>query len=308
MTAVVGIVAAIIGIAIGYLIGLLNLKKKALLWEERLTEARKKLEDFKRKAASQAENEGARLIAAQDKLSATQKSAADYKKIVSQKENQIKKLQGALEKSEAERGKASEQVKANSEARQQAEARQNKADALATSQRKELEQKDAQLQQLTSEFAETKEKSEKAHAEAQRLRADIAAKERDESDPDIDYFADTNNSLDGILERLMELESMKAVVLSDSNGIAITATGEKTLTEGMAATAHLVGSMCTQLVDLIQFSSVRAFYLQDTQSNVIAGRAFVHQGEPLGLTTCGPRIPSDRLLDKAMTILNRALE
>ena len=63
-----------------------------------------------------------------------------------------------------------------------------------------------------------------------------------------------------------------------------------------------------RLNDMVPFAGVRAFYLQDTASNVIAGRAFLCAGETIGLATYGPRIPSDRILDGAMANLSAALE
>jgi hypothetical protein len=58
----------------------------------------------------------------------------------------------------------------------------------------------------------------------------------------------------------------------------------------------------------VPFSSIRAYALQDTQTNVIAGRAFMCQGETVGLVTYGPRTPGDRVLDGAMASLSAALE
>jgi hypothetical protein len=124
----------------------------------------------------------------------------------------------------------------------------------------------------------------------------------------MEAFDASDGSLDGVLKTLMDAEGQKAAVLADANGIIVAGVGDPSLREGMAATSQLVGSLCTQLVDMVPFSSVRSYYLQDTQSNVIAGRAFNCSGETIGLATYGPRIPSDRLLDGAMANLSAILD
>ena len=301
-------VAGILGLAIGYLMGFLGQRRTAGLWEGRLNEARQKLEGLKKDAIAQIESERGRATEAAQKAADATTQATELEKALQQHRDALKQTKAAFDVAEAARVKASGQIEAASNARQQAEGRCKQAEAMASQAQKSLSAAEAQLKAAQAEVETLRHAAERQAKEVQRLRADTASKKSSNLDEAMQAFEGADGSLDGILRALMEIEVQKAAVLADANGIIIAAVGDDKLREGMAATSHLVGSMATQLVDLVPFTSVRSFYLQDTQSNVLAGRAFLTGGEPIGLITYGPRLPSDRVLDGAMANLSAALE
>lgn len=302
-------VAGVLGLAIGYLIGFMGQKKTAALWEGRMAEARQKHEGMKRDLTGQLESERARATEAERQAADRATQAAGLEKALEQHKAQLKQVKAALDDSEAGRTKAISQAEAAGSARQQAEGRCKQAEAMASQAQKGMSAAEAQLKATQTELETLRHASERQTKEVQRLRADVASARSSSSlEEAMEAFEGTDGSLDGVLNVLMETEVQKAAVLADANGIIIAAVGEHNLREGLAATSHLVGSMATQLVDLVPFSSVRAFYLQDTQSNVLAGRAFVSSGETVGIITYGPRLPSDRILDGAMANLSAILE
>ncbi len=308
--AVFAAVGAVAGFLVGFIVARSMAKKQEAAWKASLDETRQKLETAKRDSAAALEKEKARATEAEgkakekgDKLTAAEKSLEQLK-------GQVKQLQAAQQDLEASRGKAASAAEAHAAARQQAEGRVKQAEALAAQTQQALTAAQGQLQKTQSELAGAQDAADRRAKEVQKLRAEVAAAKQGGSslDESVKAFANADGSLDTILKTLMDSEGQKAAVLADANGIIVAAVGETALKEGMAATSQLIGSIATQLVDMVPFSSVRSYYLQDTQQNVLAGRAFNCQGETIGLATYGSRIPSDRVLDGAMASLSAALE
>ncbi len=307
--------AGVVGLAIGFIIALSQKNKAVAEYEKRLEEARQKLEQVRKEAGEHMEKERARAVEAEkktaqtdEKLAALQKSSEEQKRELGAK---LKETQASLAEAESGRSKALAQAEANLNGKTQAEGRAKQAETHGAQLQKKVEELEGSLQAAQGEAATHAEAADRRAKEIQKLRAEVASLKRQTSaglEESMEIFAGTEGSLEGTLKALMDAEGQKAAVLADANGIVVAAVGEKSVREGMAATSQLVGSMCTQLVDMVPFSSVRAFVLQDTQSNVIAGRSFVTNGETVGLATYGPRVPSDRVLDGAMANLSAALE
>jgi myosin heavy subunit len=314
----IGGAAGVIGLAIGFLVALSQKNKAVAEYEKRLDEARQKLEAARKEAGEHMEKERSRAVDAErkaketeEKVAQLQKAAEEQKRSFAELRSQLGQAQASLTETEAARAKAVAQAEANQNARTQAEGRTKQAETHSLQLQKKIEESSAQLQAVQSEVEAQKEAAERRAKEVQKLRAEVTSLKRASSaglDESMEVFAGTEGSLEGTLKALMEAEGQKAAVLADANGIVVAAVGEKSVMEGMAATSQLVGSLCTQLVDMVPFSSVRAYLLQDTQANVIAGRAFVSGGETIGLATYGQRVPSDRVLDGAMANLKVALE
>jgi len=310
--------AGVIGLAIGFIIALVQKNKAVAEYEQRLEEARQKLEPVRKEAGDHRDKERARAVdaekkmtLAEEKVASLQKSAEEKKREMAELNGQLTKTQANLAEVEAARAKAAEQAEANLNGRTQAEGRAKQAEAHGSQLQKQLDEVRSELQTAQGEIAAQKEAADRRGKEIQKLRAEVTSLKRASSaglEEAMEVFAGTEGSLEGTLKALMDAEGQKAAVLADANGIVVAAVGEKAVHEGMAATSQLIGSMCTQLVDMVPFSSVRAYILQDTQSNVIAGRSFVTNGETVGLATYGPRIPSDRVLDGAMANLSAALD
>jgi hypothetical protein len=303
-------VGVVVGAVIGYLIGFLGQKKYIAHWQGRHAETEKRLEATKRDASAQLETERGRVADSEKKLVDAKAKISEQEKSIEQQRLQLKQAQTALQDVEAARLKAVTQVEAAGNARVQAEGRCKQAETMAAQGQRALAQAEGQLKGAVAEIESFKQAGERHAKELQRLRSELTAAKHATSNLEeaMDAFDGSDGSLDGVLTTLMELEGQKAAVLADANGIIVAGVGDPKLREGMAATSQLVGSLCTQLVDMVPFSSVRSYYLQDTQSNVIAGRAFMCSGETVGLATYGPRVPSDRHLDGAMANLSAILE
>jgi hypothetical protein len=311
---VLGAVGAVGGLVVGIIIGMVvgkgGAKKIAADCEAQVKDARQKLEAAKKEAAAHLEKEQARAKDAEKAAAEAKEKRAAVEKALEQQKGQVKQLQNGLAEAEAVRAKLSSQVESQNSARAQAEARVKQAEAAANQAQQQLGALQSQLQAAQAQLTEAKETAERRNREVQKLRGELSAHKKGGAglEDSVEAFAGTDGSLDAILKLLMEQESQRAAVLADANGIIVAAVGEAGLKEGMAATTQLVGSMCTQLVDMVPFSSIRSYVLQDAQTNVLAGRAFICQGETVGLITYGPRLPSDRVLDGAMASLSAALE
>jgi multidrug efflux pump subunit AcrA (membrane-fusion protein) len=262
------------------------------------------------KERSRAVDAERRAVAADEKVAKLQSSLDDEKRALADHKAQLTKAQAHVVELDAARAKVAAQAEAGVASRTQAEGRAKQAEAHALELQRRLEQAGAQLAATQGELAALKEAGDRRTREVQKLRSEVASLKRSATSLEeaMEVFAGTEGSLEKTLAALMDAEGQKAAVLADANGIVIAAVGDPALKEGMAATSQLVGSMCTQLVDMVPFSSVRAFLLQDTQSNVIAGRSFVCSGESVGLATYGARVPADRVMDGAMANLSAALE
>jgi myosin heavy subunit len=305
------VIGGVVGAVFGYLMSYLSKKNEIADWEKRLGEARDRLEVAKRDAGADVDKERTRAREAERKASEAGERVAALEKALEHTKSQLRQAEADLQEAEAARAKAVAQVDAGATGRQQAETRCKQAEATALQAQMSLEEAQAGLSSAREEIATLKESADRRTKEVQRLRSDVASFKRGSDsglEESVEVFAGSDGSLEGILATLMDAEGQKAAVLADANGIIVSAAGEPSLREGMAATSQLVGSMCTQLVGMVPFSSVRSYCLQDTQSNVIAGRAFVCAGETIGLATYGQRIPSDRILDGAMASLSAALD
>jgi hypothetical protein len=311
----IGGAAGVVGVIIGFVIALGQKKTAVAECEKRIDEGRQKLEQVRKEAGEHMEKERARAVDAEkkaaqieEKAAAAQKASDEQKKDLAAK---LKEAQAALAEAEGARAKAAAQAEANLGAKTQVEGKLKQAEAHAAQLQKKVDELATQLKAAQDEVAAQTDASDRRGKEVQKLRAEVASLKRASSaglEESMEVFAGSEGSLEGTLKALMDAEGQKAAVLADANGIVVAAVGEKSFRDGMAATSQLIGSMCTQLVDMVPFSSVRAFMLQDTQSNVIAGRSFVTNGETVGLATYGPRVPSDRVLDGAMANLSAALD
>jgi multidrug efflux pump subunit AcrA (membrane-fusion protein) len=302
----------VLGFIIGFVIAKSGAKKAIAEQEERAQEIQHKLESAKKEAAAHLEKERNRALEAEKKLAEATQQITALQGSLDQQKAQVKQLQNSLAESEAMRAKAVSQAEAHANARQQAEGRVKQAEATASQAQQALGTSQNQVSTLQSKLRELEEAVERRNREVQKLRGEVSALRRSGGDAGLEEsasaFSDNDGTLESILRNLVEQEGQRAAVLADANGIIVAAVGEAGLKEGMAATSHLVGSMCTQLVDMVPFASIRSYSLQDTQTNIIAGRAFVCQGETVGLVTYGSRQPSDRVLDGAMAGLSAVLE
>lgn len=302
-----------VGVVLGYLIGLIILKKNKAVWEERLSTSKDRLEQLKRESAQSLSMERAKLDEAEQKVAQTLEDLNRARQELEEQRKQVGQLQSNQQDVESARVKAVELAEAHKMARQQAEGRCKQAEAQASQVQQQLKTMQATVQSLEAEKANLSQSAERHGREVARLRAELAAaQEGSASTPgleeSVEVFANTDGTLEGVLRVLMETEHQQAAVLADTNGIVVAAAGETSLKEGMAATSQLVGNIVKQLGGVVPFTELRSYHIQDDSSNVIAGRSFICAGEFIGLATYGPRLPSNRVMDGAMANLSAILD
>jgi len=311
------VIGGVGGLVAGLVIGLVMAKSKAAAWEEQLSSTRDKLEQLKAQSTRSLEAERAKLKDASQKLATAVEESKSLKKKADKqaKENeavkgQAQQIQASLQKVDTARGKAEEMAEAHRQARQQAEGRCKQAEGLTAEVKQEAQQLRTHLDAATSEKTALQQTVDRQAKEVQRLRADLSAAGAAGSglDQSMEAFAETDGSLEGVLNVLLENEGQAAVVLADTNGIVVSAVGEHGLKEGLAASAQLVDSIIKQFEGMVPFGALRSYYIQDDEANVIAGRAFKCAGETVGLVTYGPRVPDQRILDGARANLSAILE
>lgn len=305
------IIIGLLGLGIGYGLGFILSKQKANQLEEQLGSSKDKLDSLKREASRAIEAERTKVKEAAQKI----EEAAKYRQAFEQHKQQFEaqraqfeQIQASLQEVEAARAKAVELAEAHKQTRLQAEGRMKQAEMLAGQSRQEVHQMEAQIQQLITEKNNFKEQAERQGKEINRLRAQSPGTAAEGAAPSIEAFGDSGGSLEGVLQVLLEQEGQSAAVLADANGIVVSAVGDNSLKDGIAATSRLVDSLVKQLDGMVPFTTLRSYCFQDEASNVLTGRAFACAGETIGLATYGPREPAERLMDGAMVNLSAILD
>jgi hypothetical protein len=312
MSIIIGLVG---GVVVGLVIGMVMAKNKAAVWEERLSATRDKLEKIKSESTRNLEASKSKLKSTEEKLAAAKEEATKFKgdaatssQAAEAHKGQAEQAQASLQQLEAERTKVTEMAEAQKQARQQAEGRCKQAEALTSQVQQQVKQLETQLQTVNTDMESIQQTVDRRTKEVQRLRAEVSSGGGAGLDESMEAFAETDGTLEGVLKVLLDNEGQQAAVLADTNGIVISGLGQTDLKDGMAATAQLIGSIIKQLDGMVPFGILRSYYIQDDQTNVIAGRAFICAGETVSLVTYGPRIPSERVLDGARANLGAILE
>lgn len=310
MTIAYILVGAIVGVAIGYLIGQSAFNKKKAEFEEALDAARKDAKSAQEKMGASVEEQKAKLAKIEEKLAAATELATRHKTKLEETKQQLEQQRAALTQAEAARAQAAEAAEAHKMARQQADGRCKQAEAMVAQAQQQIREVGAQIDRLQQENAGLRETTQRQTRETQRLRAEVSSSRPAGAglEESLGIFDEASGSLEGILHVIVEREGQNAAVVADSNGIIVAAAGEGALREGIAATAQLVRSSVRQFEGMVPFEDLRAYSLQDQSSNVIAGRFFKCAGEHVGLATYGPRLPNERVLDGAMANLTAILE
>jgi hypothetical protein len=304
------IIIGLLGLAIGYGLGFFMTKQKASQLGQQLASARDKFEGLKREATRAIEAERAKAQGAAQQIEEVAKFKQAYEQHRQQfdaQRAQFEQIQASLQEVEAARAKAVELAEAHKQTRLQAEGRMKQAEMLANQSRQEVHQLEAQIQQMIAEKNSFKEQAERQGREINRLRASAPGPAA-EGAASVEAFGDSAGSLEGVLQVLLEQEGQSAAVLADANGIVVSAVGDNSLKDGIAATSRLVDSLVKQLDGMVPFTTLRSYCFQDEASNVLTGRAFACAGETIGLATYGPREPAERIMDGAMANLSAILE
>jgi myosin heavy subunit len=301
------IIIGLLGLGIGYGLGFIMAKQRASQLEQQLESSRDKLSSLKQEATRAIEAERAKIKGAAQQIEEAGKYRQAYEQYKQQFEaqrTQLEQIHASLQEVEAARAKAVELAEAHKQTRLQAEGRMKQAEMLAGQSRQEVHQLEAQVQQL---IAEKNRFREQAAQQGKRLQTSAPAAAESAASP-IEAFGDSGGSLEGVLQVLLEQEGQSAAVLADANGIVVSAVGDNSLKDGIAATSRLVDSLVKQLDGMVPFTSLRSYCFQDEASNVLTGRAFACAGETVGLATYGPREPAGRIMDGAMANLSAILE
>jgi hypothetical protein len=244
-------IASLVGLAIGYLIGMAVLKSKTSAWEERLAAAKEKLESIKREATASVEAARARTQELEKRLSGVQEEATQLKKKVEEEHQAAVEAQGKLQEVETARTKAVELVEAHKAARQQAEGRLKQAETLTAQVQQELGKAQQQIQTLEKNKATVEKKAQQQAKEIERLRSAGDTAPAGEStaglEGSVEAFANSDGTLESVLKVLMEQEGQTAAVLSDANGIIVAGAGDNGLREGMAATTKSPSPSCAPI-------------------------------------------------------------
>lgn len=313
------IIGLVGGLVIGYGIGFVMAKRKATELEDELASAKKELQSIKKTTGKELDANKAKLSEAEKKLEQAKQEAARHRQALEEQtknaaaeRGQLEQLQASIQELETARAKAAELADAHQQGRVQAEGRMKQAEKLAEQSRDEVHKLETQIQQLVGEKERLKEQTERQGKEIQRIRAEGSSVKGDAAssglEQSVEAFGTADGSLEGVLNVLLEAEGQTAAVLADTNGIVVSAVGDKNLRDGIAATSRLVDSLIQQLEGMVPFTTLRAYCLQDEASNVLTGRAFKCAGEVVGLATFGPRPPADRVMDGAQANLSAILE
>lgn len=233
-------------------------------------------------------------------------------KSLGQNTSELDRMRDSATAAERARDQALEQANARQAARVQAEGRLKQAEKLASESVQRLEAADDRLKRLLEEREAMAAAENKRNDEIRRLRAELSAAHDAAGgaglESSVEVFADTDGSLQRVLQTLLDHEGLRAAVLSDTNGIVIASAGESVLREGIAATAQMMSTIGGRFEGMVPFGEIRAFAVRDAEAVTIAGRTFQAAGETVALATYGNRAPNERVLDGALASLNAALE
>lgn len=265
------------GLVVGFLLCSLIQKGKFTTLGEQVTELAAKLDTSEKRCA---------------KLQAELSGTTDTLRA---KTEEVGKVQSRLEAAESQRRSAEDRIKAVQRSLEEA----SKAQQLSASQAAEAKQKMAALED------QLRQGEKEVHALKQLLerRKDGRGAKKDEKDP----FVSAGRSLESVLKVLIERESQQVAVLADGTGIVVAGAGDEAMRDGVAATSKLIAMATKQLDGVVPFGALRAFLLQDTEKNVIAGKSFDFDGEVIALATFGPKLPSVRALEGAADELAKIL-
>lgn len=296
---------AVVGIIVGMVLG----KKQVAQVSASLEQVQSELERVRKETGNklkklQADEAAAKkdLNAAREKLTQIEEASKKSKSEVEQAKEQLKELEEA-------KARTAEQAAAHQQARQQAEGKLKQAEKLAAEHKAKLDSVQSKLSEAQSSAQEAGAKAAKQNEELSKLRARLRDGGGGPDDKEIaEVFKAAGGSLQKILDTLMEKEDQTAAVLADANGIVVAAAGEKSLRDGIAATAQMFSTLSSQFKGMVPFGSVESFHVSDNDSVVISGRAFKAAGETITLSTYGQHLPSDRMLQTAMVNLSSALD
>jgi len=310
MTVAYVVAGLVVGVAVGYIIGLSLLKKNRAAWEDDLASARRRLESFRQKSEADLGQERTRAAGAEKKLSSTVEEMKKLRQTMHQMQGRLEQNDDTAHELEQKLATAVEAAEAHKMARQQAEGRVRQSEGMLSEARQQITQIGGELEQLSGERTSLQETGKRQTKELQRLRADISSARGSSSglEESVEVFAESDGTLEGVLNVLLENEAQNTAVVADSNGIIVAAAGEQELKEAVAATTQMIRTAVKQLKGMLPFEELQAYVLKDEQANVLAGRFFECAGENVGLITYGPRAPSDRVLDGAMANLSSILE
>ena len=304
------LVSILVGVALGgvagFALAFTTQRKKADELEGQLAEATASLSRSKGEVASlrQAKQE------AQEALATAKEQVAQLSRSSDEARAEVTRLADTVSASESARIQALEQAKAHQAARQQAEGKARQTQGQATEALRLAEELETQRTKLQDDIDKLRADLQARTSQLNQLQADMdsGSPEDGRSRAGAEAYAKAGASLDKILNVVLEECKQRAVVLADANGIVISAAGDNSLKDGMAATAQVIAQLSKQIHGVVPFETVKAFRMQDGESAVIAGRTFQISGELISLATYGSMIPGDRMLDGAMSNLNAALQ
>ncbi|MBK8479641.1 MAG: hypothetical protein IPL40_00455 [Proteobacteria bacterium] len=270
------------------------------------------LERLRKQSGEQLKQAQAAHLEATKDLAVQRQRLQALEKSLGQNTTELDRMRDSATAAERARDQALEQANARQAARVQAEGRLKQAEKLASESVQRLEATDERLKHLLEERDAIATAEAKRNDEIRRLRAELSAAHDAAGgaglESSVEVFADTDGSLQRVLQTLLDHEGLRAAVLADANGIVIAAAGETVLREGIAATAQMMSTIGGRFEGMVPFGIVRAFAIRDAEAVAIAGRTFHAAGETLALATYGNRAPNERVLDGAMASLNAALE
>lgn len=288
---------SVAALAIGYYIGYLVQRRRVDELDEQASEAKDELEFCKREAQTNLETEMAKTKSAEVRL---ESQNAEWQKARSKLVADLQDLRSKMQTAEDVWVGSSEEIAEREKSLQAAEGKIEAARAELGQSRQTVSALQKQVQQLEQE------KDSLVNQVADSLRTTIVEKP-DTTDLD-KLFDSAGDSLNHILGVLVENQGQRSAVISDANGIVVAAAGDKEIKDGMAATSQLVDGLTRQLDGMVPFSQLDFFCLQDSDSNIITGRAFQCTGETLGLATYGDSKPDEYVLDRAMSNLKGVLD
>lgn len=297
------VLLAIAALAIGYYIGYLMQRKRVDELDEAVSEAKDELNFAQRQAKNDVAEERDKAEQAEAKL---QNQAAEWQKARSKLMADLQDLRSKMQTAEDVWVGSSEEIASREKSLQSAE---NKIEAM------EADLADAQ-QAVTAVQQQLQQAEEQnAFLAAQQVSAPAAAPAPASApgaglDPAAvaALFADAGDNLNEILAVVANHQAQETVVVSDTNGIVVAASGEKEHKDGMAATTQLVDDLTRQLDGLVPFSKLAFYCLQDSDAKVITGKSFHCAGEALGLATYGDSQPESLVLDEAMVRVKAVLD
>lgn len=302
------------GVVLGYLLCFFLQKKRIVMLEEAVDDAREEMNYIKNETGSKLQDEQVKVMALREELSAAKRKAKkktkDYPQVSDQQIKDLETLRSSLKKSESARVAAVNGAETYKKSWHEAEKRfqQGQTQANQMVQRISLLEKHVRIsdQEIKSlnQILERKDKEIKLSKAASTLMDGASGRPRRATS---ELFLNAGGDLEKVLRVLVDSEKQNVCVLADNNGIVVAASGDSALQEGMAATAKLVEGLTLQLDGMVPFSKLRSFALRDDNSVVICGKTFECAGETLGLATYGPTEPADRVLSGAMNNLNDIL-